>query len=173
MKIKPLMVMVLLSVCTASAQPKPEQIDEYTKVGCEDVLARTEMLGQRLKSSPSSRSVVVQFNRQSDWPENFVHRVLIAYFGNGLDVTFYRAHDNGDARTEVWLVPSGAAMVTNRFSPTITIPFSPNGSVFWDRESPDPCSGRTLLSFIEILKTSDADGRIVLVNSVRLRAYLK
>jgi len=165
---KPWIILIVLLISSVHAQ-EVKHFDEYGRITCEDLLARTEAFGQQLQKTRSAQGVVVTYNggKSLAWQQQFVHRVLIGYYGNGLNVRFYESSDDGESRTEVWVISAEAEVDTNRFRQTLTIPYTPTAKLLWNTESGDPCSGHAFPSFVEMLKTSYMTGRIVLVNYSR------
>ncbi len=168
MKLASFFVIVLATVVPAFSQTRTKQLDEFGRITCEDLLARTEYLVQRLQAAPATSAVVVTYNPDKSiaWQHVFMHRVVIGYLGNGSSVQFFETSDRGVTRTEIWLAPAGT-IDTRAFRPTLSIPYVPTGRMKWSSESGDPCSGHVFPGFLEMLKTTDFDGRIVFVNYSR------
>ncbi len=165
-------IIFLLFFVTLNAQDdkKPLLIDEIGRTGCEDLLARTDNLGLTLNKNKSASAFVISYSdrmdtAKSDWQLHFIHRALIARYGNQLTVTFLKKIDIGKARTEFWLVEPGTTFSVPDTEVLLQIPFKITKRTLFDEDDPGPCSGHVPLGFIEMLKSDvSLTGYVVNIN---------
>ncbi|MFL6375270.1 MAG: hypothetical protein ACJ73D_11435 [Pyrinomonadaceae bacterium] len=168
MKLAPLLLILTTTVAVLGQPSRAELVDEYGRIGCEDLMARSEVVGQRLKASPSETAVIISYNLPEGklgWQALLTHRRLIGLFGNDLNANFYRAADNGKPRTEVWVVPPDSSFNTEGLERTFSIPFKPTAKTkVGGSYEQDTCSSEAYRAFLQVLTTTNLKGQIVLVN---------
>lgn len=167
-------ILLLAFVTNISAQEtqKPELVDEFGVITCEDLLARTDHLGLLLDKAKSSSAYIVFSSKdrstKQEWQMEFIRRVLIARYGQKLNLTFLRKSDGGEARAKVWLVPAGTEFSRQGAEAVSGIPFQIDTKTLFAEEDPGACSGHIPQSFTEMLKSQESlTGYVVNINVPR------
>ena len=109
-----LIVLFALQICFGQEKPKAELVDEFGKINCEELQARTDGFYQNgLRSNPSSTGYIVIFGNKNNSLEKYLLEVrfksaVISQKYEFNRVVFVRGKNNDSTHGQFWLVPAGA-----------------------------------------------------------------
>lgn len=166
----PAIILFLAFSCFAQEKPKAILIDEFGKITCEDLLARSDHLGFKVREVPANRAVVIIYGSKdlearADATAEFIHRALIGRYNNDFNVTVIRSHVRTDLGGQFWSIPPGIEFDTQNARVIAQIPFRVDKKTLFDTEMGAPCSKHAFYGFVRMLKSDDSlSGYVVNVN---------
>ncbi len=104
---------VTSQVCFAQEIPKAVLIDEFGKIGCEDLIARQDALISELQNDPTATGYVVIYGDKNEARWSWRIKLFIdgQTFFRRFDATrllIIKEKDGDDPKVQFWKVPAGA-----------------------------------------------------------------
>ena len=162
-----LLLITLLSTASLSQDRSgPRLFDEFSKISCEEMMARTDGLFSEVISRPGSRAVVVIFGSVLNLREHINHEARIqtwAKFRNfpGERVTVIRRFADVP-KVQFWVVPDSSKFEVPGEPWSLAVPKTTKPFVVWASDE-SGCGGEPGRSFAELLGANPAArGNIVL-----------
>lgn len=179
MKIKLSIVVLLLSTSSIFAQEKPKavQIDEFGKVTCEDLLARTNGFGTQLSNDPSALGVVIirydpSLVSRARWYRKLITGSLLNY-SDATRLKIIQDPTASEIGGQFWLVPAGANEPPYQGILWPDETFDLSKPFLYDSSSDeDVCSAFTPQTYADLIKSNPSvRGRIVIHPMFRRYQY--
>jgi hypothetical protein len=113
-KIIPVLILIGACLQAISAQaPKAEIVDQFSRLNCDDFLARIDNLFVRIKSLPNSMGYAVIYRKKDSlfdglYPEGFLLDTISHWKLDRTRLTIVRGEERDETEIELWVVPEGA-----------------------------------------------------------------
>lgn len=163
---------IISATSIAQSAKRLQLIEEIPKTGCEDLLARTDNIGNLLAANPDKTAVIGVYGpgkNIKEYPGMFIHRALVGRWGLNVNVKIFQIQSVGPWKVRVWLSENGIANELSSAKMISRIPWSITSRYFTGGVTGDPCTNHIDRGVSLILKSNSEYIAQIIVFNVRTK----